>query len=200
MKKSLCFLLIGLMLVSFTKSFVNAQESAVEPAQAETVMQKSGGIDGVTLAVIGAIIAIVFSGFGSARGITLAAAPATGIMSENPDMFGKLLILVTLPGTQGIYGFVTGFLVLLKIGIIGGAIQPVTLNQGVQILGICAFQSFIELSSAIYQGKVAAHGIVMTGKKPEASMKGVIMAVLVETYAVLGLLAGILGIWFGIRF
>lgn len=157
-------------------------------------------IDGITLAVIGAIIAIVFAGVGSAKGISLAAAPAAGVLSENPDMFGKLLILITLPGTQGIYGFVTGFLVLLKIGVIGGDIQPVTISQGVQILGICAFQSVVELTSAIYQGQVAAYGVVMTGKRPETAMKGVIMAVLVETYAVLGLLAGILGIWFGIRF
>lgn len=157
-------------------------------------------IDGITLAVIGAIIVIVFSGVGSAKGISLAAAPAAGILSENPDMFGKLLILVTLPGTQGIYGFIAGFLVLLKIGVIGGDVQPVTISQGVQILGICAFQSVVELTSAIYQGRVAAYGVVMTGKRPETAMKGVIMAVLVETYAVLGLLAGILGIWVGIKF
>ncbi|MFH1288410.1 MAG: V-type ATP synthase subunit K [bacterium] len=157
-------------------------------------------VDGITFAVIGAVIAIAFAGAGSAKGISLAAAPAAGILSENPDMFGKLLILVTLCGTQGIYGFVTGFLVLLKTGVIGGNIQPVTVSQGVQILGICAFQSVIELTSAIYQGQVAAYGVVMTGKNPETLMKGVIMSVLVETYAVLGLLAGILGIWFGITF
>ncbi|MDD5773325.1 MAG: V-type ATP synthase subunit K [bacterium] len=200
MKKLVGFLLIGMVLFLFTVTFVKAQETTGVPAQTESVKPESGGVSGITLAVIGAIITIVFSGFGASKGISIAAAPAAGIMSENPDMFGKLLIMVALPGTQGIYGFVTGFLVFLKVGIIGGTLQPVSLNQGIQILAICAFQSFIELTSAIYQGQVAAYGIVMTGKKPEASMKGVIMAVLVETYAVLGLLAGILGIWFGIRF
>ena len=200
MKKLAGFLLIGLMLFLFTSTFVKAQEAA-ETTQTESVKHESNRINGVTLAVMGAIITIVFSGFGSACGINIAAAPAAGIMSENPDMFGKLLLMVVLPGTQGFYGFITGFLVLLKIGyILGDKIQPVTMNQGMQILIICTFQAFIELTSAIYQGKVAAHGVVMTGKKPEAAMKGVIMAVLVETYAVLGLLAGVLGVLYGIKF
>ncbi|MBI5207047.1 MAG: V-type ATP synthase subunit K [Candidatus Firestonebacteria bacterium] len=159
-----------------------------------------GVINGLSLAILGAIITIVVSGYGSAKGIAIAADVANGVLSENPDMFGKLLIMVALPGTQGIYGFVTGILVFIKLGIIGGQnIYPITVTQGMQIFFICAIQSIIECTSAIYQGKVAASGIAMTGKQPDASMKGVIMAVLVETYAVLGLLAGILGVLFGIR-
>ncbi|MBI5417055.1 V-type ATP synthase subunit K [Candidatus Poribacteria bacterium] len=155
--------------------------------------------NGMTLAILGAIITIVVSGYGSAKGIAIAADVANGVMSEDPDKFGKLLILVALPGTQGIYGFVTGILVFIKTGILGDQLVNINIHQGAQIFCICAIQSIIECSSAIYQGKVAASGIAMTGKKPEASMKGVIMAVLVETYAVLGLLAGILGIMFGIK-
>lgn len=152
-----------------------------------------GCIDGNTLAILGAIITITISGYGSAKGIMMAAEVADGVMSEDPDKFGKLLVMVALPGTQGIYGFVTGILVFIKIGIIGTPI-PVSLTPGIQIFFVCIFQAFIEWNSAIFQGKVAASGVAMTGKKPEASMKGVIMAVLVETYAVLGLLAGILGV------
>ncbi|MBI4652517.1 V-type ATP synthase subunit K [Candidatus Desantisbacteria bacterium] len=155
--------------------------------------------NGISLAVLGALITIVFSGYGSAKGISIASEVATGVMSENPDMFGKLLILVALPGTQGIYGFVTGILVFIKTGVLGDKLVDLTIGQGAQILFICSCQAFILCTSAIYQGKVAANGVAMTGKKPEASMKGVILAVLVETYAVLGLLAGILGIMLGIK-
>ena len=41
----------------------------------------------------------------------------------------------------------------------------------------------------IYQGKVSAAGIFLTGKRPEESGKGLILSAMVETYAVLGLLA-----------
>ena len=48
------------------------------------------------------------------------------------------------------------------------------------------------LISAIFQGKVATSGIMMTAKQPEASGKGITMAVLVETYAILSLIVSIM--------
>jgi len=48
------------------------------------------------------------------------------------------------------------------------------------------------LISAIFQGKVSIAGMNIVAKQPDASGKGVILAAMVETYAVLGLLATIL--------
>ena len=48
--------------------------------------------------------------------------------------------------------------------------------------------AFGGLLSAIAQGKTAATGIAMVGKRPEESGKAIIFAVMVETYAVLSLL------------
>ena len=42
--------------------------------------------------------------------------------------------------------------------------------------------------SAIMQGRTAAAGIAMVGKRPEEAGKAIIFAVMVETYAVLALL------------
>ena len=42
--------------------------------------------------------------------------------------------------------------------------------------------------SGIYQGKVAASGIYLCAKRPEETGKGIILAAMVETYAVLALL------------
>ena len=55
------------------------------------------------------------------------------------------------------------------------------------------------LVSAIYQGKVAVAAIHMTAKQPEASGKGITMAVLVETYAILGLLVSLLLVLFATK-
>ncbi len=48
------------------------------------------------------------------------------------------------------------------------------------------------LFSGMYQGTVSIAGMNIVAKKPQESGKGVILSAMVETYAVLGLLATIL--------
>lgn len=50
----------------------------------------------------------------------------------------------------------------------------------------------VGLFSGIAQGKAAAAGVGIVAKKPEQSGKGVILAAMVETYAILALLISIL--------
>jgi len=139
---------------------------------------------GFTLAVFGGALAVVLGGIGSAIGV--------GLAGEDPEKFGSLLLLVALPGTQGIYGFLSAFLVILKLGLVGGTLASPTLYQGWQLLIACAPVAFAGLVSGIHQGKVCASGVYMVAKQPKDLMKPVIMAALVETYAVLGLLITIL--------
>jgi len=73
---------------------------------------------GLTLAILGAALAVFIAGIGSAIGIGLAGQAASGVMSEDPSKFGILIPLAALPGTQGIYGFLSGFLVILKLGLL----------------------------------------------------------------------------------
>jgi V/A-type H+-transporting ATPase subunit K len=147
---------------------------------------------GFTLAVFGGALAVVLGGIGSAIGIGLAGQASSGVMTEDPEKFGSLLLLVALPGTQGIYGFLSAFLVMLKLGIVGGALNEVTISQGWQLLISCLPVAMAGLVSGIHQGKVCASGVYMVAKQPKDLMKPVIMAALVETYAVLGLLITIL--------
>ena len=53
----------------------------------------------------------------------------------------------------------------------------------------------IENRSAIRQGRVAAASMNIVAKRPADSMKGVILAGLVETYAVLALLISVLAVF-----
>ncbi len=146
---------------------------------------------GLLYALIGAALAIFLCGAGSSIGIGYAGSEANGVLSEEPEKFGTMLLLVALPGTQGIYGFLTGFLVMMKVGILGGNISSISSSSGLQILISCLPIAISGFISAIHQGKVCAAGISVASKHPEASMKALVYGALVETYAVLGLVASI---------
>lgn len=147
-------------------------------------------MEGIVLAIIGAALAMFLAGSGSAIGIGYAGSAANGVLSEDPDKFGVMLILVALPGTQGFYGFLSAFLVILKIGLLGDAVN-ISVSQGWQILGACLPIGITGLFSGIHQGKVCAAGIGVAEKQPSHAMKAVIYGALVETYAVLGLVVTI---------
>ncbi len=147
-------------------------------------------MEGIILAIMGAAAAMFLAGSGSSIGIGYAGSAANGVLSEDPDKFGVMLILVALPGTQGFYGFLAAFLVILKVGLLGEAVV-VTASQGWQILGACLPIAVTGLFSGIHQGKVCAAGIGVAEKKPADAMKAVIYGALVETYAVLGLVVTI---------
>ncbi|MCJ7665405.1 MAG: V-type ATP synthase subunit K [Actinobacteria bacterium] len=137
---------------------------------------------GVTMAILGAGLAVIMAGIGSIIGIGYPGRAAAGVLSEDPSKFGSLFLLVVLPGTQGFYGFVAAFL------IIGNIAQVTTSAQGLQLLFAALPIAFTGLVSGIHQGKVCAAGVNLVAKRPKEAMKGVIFAAMVETYAVLGLL------------
>jgi V/A-type H+-transporting ATPase subunit K len=146
---------------------------------------------GLILAIAGAIAVTTISGIGSAIGVGLAGQSAAGVLSEDPEKFGRLIPLIGIPGTQGFYGFVLGFLVIIKVNLLG-AIKTVTVSQGWQIFAITFVVAFVECISAIHQGKVAVGSIGLLAKRPEETGKAIVLPVFVEIYAVIGLVAGFL--------
>ena len=150
-------------------------------------------------AIAGAAAACFLAGVGSAIGVGIAARSAAGVLSEDPEKFGRLFLLVVLPATQGFYGFVIAFFVIIRLGMLGGAAIAPTAIQGGQIFFACMPVAIAGLLSAIHQGKVCAAGVEMTAKRPEAAMRPVIYGVMVETYAVLGFLISFLIIMLGIK-
>ena len=151
--------------------------------------------DGNTLALLGAAIASL-AGIGSAIGVSIAGQAAAGVITEDPKKFGKTLVLQVLPGTQGIYGFVVAFLIILKLGMLGGSMVELTMAQGAHLFAAGIPIGVVGIISGIQQGKAAAAGLQLTGKRPDQMTKGVIYAAMVETYAILALLISIL-IWLG---
>ncbi|MBQ6539538.1 MAG: V-type ATP synthase subunit K [Oscillospiraceae bacterium] len=152
---------------------------------------------GIVITVCGAALCAILAGIGSAVGVMAAGKASAGVTSENPDLFGKVLVLQALPGTQGIYGFLIAILIMVRVGLLGGNVANLTAAQGWQFFFAALPMAVVGLISGICQGKAAVAAIHMTGKQPDASGKGITMTALVETYAILALLASIL-LMFGI--
>jgi len=146
---------------------------------------------GIGWAIAGGFIAVAFGGVGSARGIRVAAAQAAGVMSEKPELFGKLLVLMSLPGTQGFYGLICAIMIARKIGLTSGTItcQPIV---GLSLFAVGLCTGFVLWRSAFYQGETSAACINLVAKKPEEAGRAILLPALVETYAVVALLAAIL--------
>lgn len=150
---------------------------------------------GQVLAILGAVIAVVMAGTGSAKGVGLAGEQLAGVVSESPDVFGRALVLQFLPGMQGIYGFLIGFLVLIKLNVFGG-MPVVPVESGLLLLLGCLPVAVVGCFSAIYQGRAAAASIALLGRRADAGGQGLSIAMMVETFAVLALLASFLMVWF----
>lgn len=155
---------------------------------------------GTFLAILGAALAAGLAGIGSAIGVGMGGQAAAGVTSEDPDKFGSCLILQLLPGTQGIYGLLIAFIVFIKIKLLSGAanIAALSLSEGLGVLSGCMPLAIVGLISAIHQGKVAVSGMALVAKRPEEQSKAIIMAVMVETYAILALLVSFLAVFFAI--
>ena len=149
---------------------------------------------GIFYAILGAALAAVFAGIGSAVGVGLAGQAAAGLTAEDPDKFSKALILELLPGTQGIYGLIIAFIVFIKINLFG-EMATLTAGKGLAIMAGCLPMAIVGLISGIYQGKVAASNIAMIAKRPEAFGKGITITAMVETYALLALLISFLAVF-----
>ncbi len=149
---------------------------------------------GGNLALAGAALALLMAGIGSARGVGIVGEMSAGVVSEDPSKFVRTLILQALPGTQGIYGLIIAFMIMMKIGIFGGevAFEAVTIAQGAALFFAALPMAFVGYFSAIAQAKVAAASLQIVAKCPEESSKGMIYAGLVETYAVFALLISFL--------
>lgn len=147
---------------------------------------------GLAIAILGGALAAALCCAGSARGCGITGEAGTGLLSEDPSNFAKVMILQVIPGTQGLYGFVVWFIVLSKLQLLSGSPATVSIEQGLQILGACLPMAIAGGMSAPAQGRVAAGTVNLLAKKPNDWFKGVMLCAVVEFYAILGLLASFL--------
>ena len=150
---------------------------------------------GLVLAILGGVLSAVMTAFGSARMVGKVGESAAGVVSQEPTLFSKVLLLQLLPGTQGLYGLLVAVLLFSRIGLLGGGVAPMATTQGWAYFFACMPMAVGGMLSAFYQGRTAIAGVNLVAKKPEHSGKAVMMSAMVETYAILSLLISVIIIY-----
>ena len=141
---------------------------------------------GTIFTVLAVAVAVFLSGIGSAKGVGMAGEATAALTVDQPDKFGKALVLQLLPGTQGLYGFVIGFFIMNNIS------GDITFQQGLYYLMAALPVGIVGLSSAKAQSKVAIGGVNILSKNEDQFVKGIVYSVMVELYAILGFLISLL--------
>ncbi len=147
---------------------------------------------GTGIALLGSALAVGFACAGSGKGVGLVGEAGAGVLSQDPSKFSQILILQVIPGTQGLYGLVTWFYALMQMGFFNGTMAQLDLTTGLMYFAACLPIAIGGYHSAIGQGRVAAASVSMIAKRPGELTKGIIMAIMVEFYAILTLLASFL--------
>lgn len=141
---------------------------------------------GYVIAMIGIALCVLMCGVGSAVGLYKTGSAAAGVLGENPKKFGKVLVLVLLPATQGIYGFIIGIIASSSLAGIE------TVYQGWSLLGAVLPMAVSGLVTGIIQGKSAVNCIYAVGKQDSLGGKLIIYPAMIEFYAILGLIISIM--------
>ncbi len=147
---------------------------------------------GITIAIIGASLAVALSCVGSGKGVGMVGEASSG----DPSKFSACLILQIMPGTQGLYGLVIWFFAMLQLGVLGGSPMELTVAQGCAYLLACLPMALGGYFTAIAQARCAASGVALVAKRAEEMSKGIVLTIMVEFYAILCLLASFLMILF----
>lgn len=151
-----------------------------------------GITSGAAIGMLGAGLAVCLAGIGSAKGTGIVGEAGTGLLSQDPSKFGKVMILQVIPGTQGLYGLVAGFMCMMRMGLLDGTISGLSTDLGLRYFVACLPIAIGGCISAIAQGRVAAGSINLLAKKPDDWSKGMVLCITVEFYAILSLLASLL--------
>jgi V/A-type H+-transporting ATPase subunit K len=144
---------------------------------------------GLMLIFIAAALPAILGFVGSALGMSTAGQSGAGVAAEKPELFGKILLMQALPGSQGIYGLVVAFLVLNFSGVLGATeMVDVSVSTGLQYLIASLPLAISAIFSAVLQGKVAASGILTIAKDESLTAKAMVLAAMIETWAIFGIL------------
>jgi V/A-type H+-transporting ATPase subunit K len=138
-------------------------------------------------------LAALLPGIGSAKGVGLGGQAAAAAVTDEPSLFGRVLLLQLLPGTQGIYGLLIAFIAMGNIGLIGDPVE-MSLAKGLAYLGACLPIAVVGLVSAIHQAKVSVASINLIAKRSDQFGKAMLFPAMVETYAILALLISFLAL------
>ena len=134
------------------------------------------------LGYAGCACAVGIPALGSAVGVGIAGAASHGVMAKVEEGHGKFIGISAAPSSQTIYGIVLMFVMLGKV----------KAEAGLGLLGIGLFCGLGIMTSAIYQGKVAATAILGSSKKQEIFGKCFAAVGIVESFALFAMVFGLI--------
>ena len=144
-------------------------------------------MDGQVIAILGIALCAITCGIGSALGLKFTGSAAAGVMAEDPKKFSRIIVVVLLPATQGLYGLLISFMGLSYSPQTGAAA-----SEGWAVFGAVLPMLIVGLASAILQGQTSVAAINAVAKRSEISGKLIMFPAMVETYALLALVVSIL--------
>lgn len=133
----------------------------------------------VILAYVGVALMVGMAGIASSIGTAIAGQAAVGAMKKNSSAFGQYMVLAALPGSQGLYGFVSFFMVKSFIT------PEITMFQAAAIFGAGLLVGLVNIASSVFQSKVCANGIAAIGNGHKVMANTLILAAFPELYAIL---------------
>ena len=196
---------LPLAMLAFVPVIAFAQEETAEVAAVAAEAATSAGAVqwGLAFAFIGVATATFLSCLGSIMGVSMTGQAGAGLLTEKPELAGKVITRMVLPGSQGLYGMVISLLFIFNYGPVISGEVAISASQGIALLAACLPVAVTCLTSSPFQAKVCAGGMHMLAKDDKLTGRVITMAALVETYALLGFLisffmlnsfgAGILG-------
>lgn len=141
---------------------------------------------GIIFAVLGMALVVAIPGYNSGKGVGMVGESATGIIVDEPEKFGKSLLLQMMPASQGLYGFVIAIMTLGRLDL------AMSLQEGLFIFMACMPMAIVGGPTALAQARVAVSGIHLLAKNENEVTKNIIYAVMVETYALLAFVSSII--------
>lgn len=155
--------------------------------------------DSIVYALIGVAISVGLGAIGSSLGVGAVAKVGAGLLSKDPQKFPQVLALCALPSTQALYGLLFGFILLIEIGLLGGTPQEFSNQVGLAYLFAAVPVGLACLASGYMQGAAAAGGVKILAQKPENFSQAVVLASLIESFAIFGLVISLLIVFIGIQ-
>jgi len=141
---------------------------------------------GLFLAILGMALAIILPGIGSGKGVGMVGEAASGLLIDEPEKFGKSLVMQLMPASQGLYGFVIFIMAL------GHASIDMTLLHGLYVFACCLPIAVVGWPTAMAQARIASAGITVLSRNEPQMTKSIIYSVMVETYALLAFVSSLI--------
>ena len=142
-------------------------------------------------AVFGGVIAMIGGVVGSVVGMSISCPAGVAALGEDPKQLRNVVVLAAMPFTQTFYALVTLIIILTS------AVPKVPAEgmAGLAVLGIGLITGCAEFFSAMWQGAVAASGIVLLPKtKGQCFTSTFLLALYEELPGTLGIVWAIVGL------